>query len=272
MESIPQIPTCCLTSSPRTGTPTGQIGTLASLPCYISSCPPSTTQTPAKSPKLAILILHDLLGYQSPATRLLADSYSRLIPNSTVYIPDLFSGEQLDADAINAGRWGELDMVGFMSRNSRSIREPLVFDCANALREEMGYERIVAVGFCYGGWAALRLGSVRTPLTTLAKPMVDAVVIGHPSLVTNADIEGVVVPMLVLAVEHDPVFTIELKMFLVQNLMERGTDFDFMFFPGVEHGGLVRGDEGKTGERQAMCKARDATSCWIMRVGRLGSV
>jgi dienelactone hydrolase len=267
------IPTCCLKSSPPTSsvtlTSTSHVGTLASLPCYITSAPPSST-SPTNKPKVAILIVHDLLGYTSPPTQHLADSYASLLSSlspdlqTTVYIPDFFGGETLDADAINENRWADLDMAGFMSRNGREQRESSIFACARALREEHGYEKVAAVGFCYGGWAALRLGSRLGE----EKPLVDAVIIGHPSLVTKEDIKGICVPTQILAVEHDPVFTPELKMFIVQNLMERRVAFDFQFFPGVEHGALVRGDEKREKEGEAMKRARDVAVAWMgMAVG-----
>jgi dienelactone hydrolase len=245
---------------------------------------------------LAILIIHDLLGYRSTNTRLLADSYSALLSSSlpatqvSVYIPDLFDGETLDADAINEGRWGDLDMAGFMARNGRETREGKIFECAKALRKEVesmeaggdrgkkvkGKGRVAAVGFCYGGWAALRLGAslaLPSPIPpssssppsspALTKPLVDGVVIGHPSLVTSSDIHNVIVPTQILVVEHDPVFTVELKTLTVSSLMERGVPFDFQFFPGVEHGSLLRGDEEKKGEREAMLRARDAAVAWL---------
>lgn len=252
METSPGIPSCCLKSFPWAGAPTGKITTLANLPCYVA--PPLST-TSSKTTKLAILIIHDLLGYQSPNTRLLADSYASLLPGCTVFIPDFFDGEQLDADAINEGRWEELDMAGFMACNGRAEREEAVFECAKALRKS--HEKVIAVGFCYGGWAALRLGS--------EKELVDAVIIAHPSLVTKEDIEGVVVPTQVLAAERDLVFAVEMKKFAVENLMERSVEFGFEFFPGVEHGGLLRGDEKKPGEREAMCRARDVAVSWMAR-------
>ncbi len=55
-----------------------------------------------------------------------------------------------------------------------------------------------------GGWAAMRLA---------ADPaLVDCVAVAHPSLLTEADIDGVRVPVQVLAPERDHVFTPELKM------------------------------------------------------------
>lgn len=41
---------------------------------------------------------------------------------------------------------GQLDLPGFRSRNSKSIREPEIFSFAKALRTR--YKRIAAIGFC----------------------------------------------------------------------------------------------------------------------------
>ncbi|KAH1605294.1 hypothetical protein KXX21_003450 [Aspergillus fumigatus] len=46
------------------------------------------------NPDVAIIIIHDLLGWTFPNVRLLADHYAREA-NATVYIPDFFGGEVL---------------------------------------------------------------------------------------------------------------------------------------------------------------------------------
>lgn len=70
------------------------------------------------------------------------------------------------------GRWHDLDMAGFSARNSRSIREPQIFTAATTLRSS-GYSKLGAIGFCFGGWAVLRLAQAS---------LVDAIVCAHPEL------------------------------------------------------------------------------------------
>ena len=51
------------------------------------------------------------------------------------------------------------DHDGFTARHSKAIRGPELVACAKALREEHGFKKVGAVGFCFGGWAVLSLGA-----------------------------------------------------------------------------------------------------------------
>jgi hypothetical protein len=162
MASAKGFDTCCFKSFAWDGTPVGHEGTLASNPTYITGSNASA----------AVLFVHDALGWKFGNARLLADHFAKEA-NVTVYLPDFFGGEPLDAQKVMEGRWEELDLEGFKARNSREIREPEIFACAKALREK-GYGKIGTVGYCYGGWAVLRLaseglGSFLVPLLAIIK-------------------------------------------------------------------------------------------------------
>jgi hypothetical protein len=64
---------CCLNGFEWEGTPTGRIDTLASNNAYITG----------DNPDIAVLLIHDLLSWSFPNTRLLADHYAREM-NATV--------------------------------------------------------------------------------------------------------------------------------------------------------------------------------------------
>jgi dienelactone hydrolase len=133
---------CCLKSFSWTGTPSGTESTLSNLPTYITG----------SNPNVAILYVHDALGWRFPNARLLADHFAREA-NATVYMPDFFDGEVLDRAAIFEERWGHIDLPGFMQRNAREIREPEVFAAARELRGM--YKALGTVGYCFGGWAVM---------------------------------------------------------------------------------------------------------------------
>jgi dienelactone hydrolase len=246
--------TCCLKSFAWNGTPTGRIGTLASNKTYIASPASDSNST------LAILIVHDLLGWSFPNVRLLADHYAREA-NATVYVPDFFGGEALPFEPLLAGRFDEVDLPAFRARNSREIREPEIFACARELRKS--HKVTVAVGFCYGGWAVFRLGAAGEED---ARPLVDAIAAAHPSLLTKEDIDNVAVPVQILAPEHDPIFNDELKSYTFASLQRRGVPFDWQHFPGVEHACMTRGDENKPGERAAMERGKNAVVAWAGQI------
>ncbi|KAF7553574.1 hypothetical protein G7046_g7074 [Stylonectria norvegica] len=236
---------CCLKGFEWDGTPTGHTEKLANLDVYVAG----------NSPSAAVLIIHDLLGWSFPNVRLLADHYAREA-NVTAYVPDFFGGEVLPFDIINADRWSELNLPDFFSRNSREIREPEIFACAKALRQN--YAKVGAVGFCYGGWAVFRLGA-----SDNSPPLVDCITAGHPSLLTKADIEGVAVPVQVLAPEIDPAYTLELKRHTFETMLGKKVAFDYQHFPGVHHACLVRGDEHREGEMAAMERGKNAAVAWM---------
>ncbi|KAL2834624.1 Alpha/Beta hydrolase protein [Aspergillus pseudoustus] len=253
------ISNCCLKTFAWDGTPTGRIGKLAANPAYIASDSDSDST-------LAILIVHDLLGWSFPNVRLLADHYAREA-NATVYVPDFFGGETLPFEPLIAGRFDEVDdLPGFRARNAREIREPEIFACAKALRDS--HKTILAVGFCYGGWAVFRLGAPNDDSD--GRPLVDAITAAHPSWLTKEDIDNVVAPVQILAPELDPIFTPELKTHTFESLQRRGVPFDWQHFPGVEHACMTRGDENKPGERAALERGKNAVVAWARQIVRVG--
>ena len=239
------IPSCCLKGFEWEGAPAGRIGKLANNDAYITG----------DNADAAVLIVHDLLGWTFPNVRLLADHYAREA-HATVYVPDFFGGETLPFGPILDEKWDEIDLAGFVARNSRDIREPEIFDCARALRQK--HKKVGAVGFCYGGWAVFRLGAKEHQ-----PPLVDCITAGHPSLLTKKDIDEVAVPVQILAPEIDPVYTAELKTHSFQTITTLGVPFDYQHFPGVEHACFVRGDIRKAGEREAMARGKNAALGWF---------
>lgn len=233
---------CCLRHFSWTGTPTGTESTLASLPTYISH--PNSSSPPDS--KAAVLYVHDALGWTFPNARLLCDHFAREA-NVTVYMPDFFGREVLDREKVLAGKWAELDMEGFQARNARAIREPEILAAARELREK--YAKLGAVGYCFGGWAVLRLG---------AEKLVDCVVCAHPSWVTKDDIDNYsTVPLQFLCPEVDSQFSDDLKFHAFQKLVSR------RIAPGDSDNDCFRSWVGKA-------KMGYRLSGFIFRVWRMG--
>lgn len=151
-------------------------------------------------------------------------------------------------------------MNTFRAQNSRAIREPEIFSCATALRSQ-GFSKIGAIGYCYGGWGVLRLGS----RIDGQPPLVDAVIAGHPSWLVEKDFDDVAVPMQMLAPETDGQLTDELKRYCFEAMVLRKKDvpFEYVHLAGVAHGCLTKGDERVKGEREAMVKGKDAAVDWF---------
>jgi dienelactone hydrolase len=86
-----------------------------------------------------------------------------------------FGGEVVSTDIVrDHKKFEEFDFAGFISRNSKTIREPEIFESAIALRTEHKYARLGTIGFCFGGWAVFRLGALDVDL-------VDCIATAHPT-------------------------------------------------------------------------------------------
>ncbi|KAK4212520.1 Alpha/Beta hydrolase protein [Rhypophila decipiens] len=254
-----KIQPCCLTGFRWSGTPQGE-----EITCYISK-PANASNSPSSSKKRAILQIHDLFGWTFPNNRLLADHYAAET-NSTVYLPDFFDGLVIPSDLIAQEKWDQIDLAGFTAKNSREIREPEVFGWARYLGHELGFEKLGAVGFCFGGWAVFRLASLDQESGGLdqhgdgKRRLVDCISAGHPTWLKESDVDGAStnVGVQVLSTEVDQQFNPQLKAYTFNKLQERGVPFEWVHFPGVGHGCLARGDENIKGEREALVRGKNA--------------
>lgn len=189
------ISSCCVKGFEWAGAPSGRVGKLGSNDAYIVG----------SNKSVAILIIPDLFGWDFVNVRLLADHYAREV-DATVFVPDFFAGDGLPLDLLFAERYNEIDLDGFISRHSRAIREPDIVACAKALKNDHNFGSVSAVGFCYGAWAAFRLGAMDLAGNLRAngsveKPLVDCIAVGHPSMLTTDDIDNISVPVQVSKLE-----------------------------------------------------------------------
>lgn len=148
----------------------------------------------------------------------------------------------------------QIDLPSFLKRNTKDIREPEMHKCCKALRER--HKRLGAVGFCFGGWAAFRLGSKTNNL-------VDCISVAHPSLLTKEEIQDVAVPVQIMAPEIDPMYTPELKAFSLEVLPKSGVPFSYEYFPGLEHAFATRGNRSDPTEVAGMERAKKAAVYWL---------
>jgi dienelactone hydrolase len=158
----------------------------------------------------------------------------------------------------------ELNLDAYLTANSREARSPEIVACARHLRAQ--YSKVGAIGYCYGGWAGFHLASeALNPVDNTQQPLLDCLVIGHPSLLTEADIDAVSprVPVQILAPEVDAMYTPFLKAKTFRVLLVKGVPFEYRHFPRVEHNCFVRGDPEKEGERDAMERGLGAAAGWL---------
>ncbi|KUL84841.1 hypothetical protein ZTR_08235 [Talaromyces verruculosus] len=168
-----------------------------------------------------------------------------------------FGGEVLPTNVLlDENRWNEIDVPGFMGRNTKAIREPEIFGCAKALRSEHGYSSVGAIGFCFGGWAVFRLGAKGIGL-------VDCISTAHPSFLEEKEIREIGVPVQIIAPEHDSQFTNELKAFSSAVIPKSGVPYDYQYFPSLSHGFATRGNPNDKDEMEGMVRAKNAAVLWF---------
>ncbi|KAF2849029.1 dienelactone hydrolase family protein-like protein [Plenodomus tracheiphilus IPT5] len=226
------------------GTSIGKEGTLDNINTYITG----------DNRERAILIITDIFGWKLPNIRIIADHYAKEA-NATVYVPDLFEGEVVDPDALsNPEKAKNFDVMAFIGRHNKDIRWPQIKQHAQTLKSQ--YAKVGTIGFCYGGWAALRLG---------ADPgLIDAVSVAHPSMVDKSEIDGVKVPVQVLAPEHDVQYTQELKAYTLEVLPKAGVPFEYVYFPGLVHGFAARGNPNEPKQKEGLERAKRSAVAWFV--------
>lgn len=238
---------CCLKTFTWGGTPTGKEVKLAGNDSYVAG----------DNKDAAVLFIHDLFGWKYGNIRLLADHYAREA-DVTVYVPDFFGGWVVDWDLVEQERFDKIDLVSMAKENSREVRGPEMEACAKALKSEHGFKKLGAIGFCYGGWAVCHLASKEREA-----PLVDAISMGHPSWLVKDDIANLTVPVQILAPEIDHAFPAELKAYTFETLLKLNLPFDYVHYPGIVHGALVRGSEKVARERESMASAKNSAVAWF---------
>lgn len=71
-----------------------------------------------------------------------------------------FGGEMVPLETMSdPEKRKNFDLGAFLGRNNKDIRYPEITACAKALKQDLGFKKVGAIGFCYGGWAVFRLGA-----------------------------------------------------------------------------------------------------------------
>lgn len=156
----------------------------------------------------------------------------------------------------------KFDIMAFIGRNSKEIRGPAIEASAKELKSQ--YKKVGAIGFCYGGWAVFQLGAK-------GKNLVDAISTAHPSILTKEEVAAVAVPVQILAPEHDPQLTQELKDYCNATIPTLGVDYDYQYFPGLAHGFATRGDSSNKAQKNGLERAKNAAVHWFVQQLHVGA-
>ncbi|KAF2736451.1 dienelactone hydrolase family protein [Polyplosphaeria fusca] len=231
---------CCKSGFAWGGKPEGSETKIAGINSYVTGT----------SKKAAILIVHDIFGWTFTNTRVIADHFAKEA-DATVYLADFFGGEVITVDMMtNPKKQAAFDVAAFLQRNGKEPRWPEIKGVAEALKKE--YPKVGAMGYCYGGWAVFRLGA--------GTGLVDVISTAHPSMLEKSEIDAVKVPVQILAPENDERYLPELKEYSNKVIPTLGVPYEYVYFPGVNHGFAIRGDQSNKLQKESLERAKNSAS------------
>ena len=173
---------------------------------------------------------------------------------------------------VDKAKHPDFDLKGFLGKNNKDRRYPEILASAKALKQEFGFKKVGAIGYCYGGWAVFQLGAkgeydhphhTEILISEPGNNLVDAISTPHPSLLTKEEVNAVGVPVQVIAPEHDPALTPELKEYMNSVIPGLNVEYDYQYFPGVSHGFAARADQNNKLERQSLERAKNVAVAWF---------
>ncbi|KAF8208908.1 Alpha/Beta hydrolase protein [Mycena galopus ATCC 62051] len=184
----------CFRGSVLDGEPTGHISELDGAYFASGGNPES---------KRAIILLTDIFGLKLKNPKILADHFAQHL-KCDVWVPDVFAGKppvnasQLKALPDRAGvKMGFLSTLKTVSvmvpslpslliSNSASVVDGRTISFVNKLQEKKAYDSIGAIGYCFGGAIATRVGGTTS--------LFNSIVLVHPSAPTDAQLKAIKVP------------------------------------------------------------------------------
>ncbi|KAG5850178.1 carboxymethylenebutenolidase homolog [Anguilla rostrata] len=182
---------------------------------------------PASSSEKAIVVIHDIFGWQLANTRYMADL---LASNGYIAIcPDFFVGKE---PWNPSGDWSKFQ-DWLKDKNATNINRE-VDAVLKYLKEKCGAKQVAAVGFCWGGTAVHHLA------------------LRYPQLKAGVSIYGIIrdteddkyqlhVPTLFIFGEKDDIIPLDQVTVLEKRLQEKcPVDFQVKVFPGQTHGFVHR--------------------------------
>ncbi|KAJ7784599.1 Alpha/Beta hydrolase protein [Mycena metata] len=161
--------------------------------------------------KRAIILLTDIFGLPLKNSKILADSFAQHL-GCDVWVPDLFAGhpplrvEQMQGVPERAGLklgffgllkviWGALPSIPALYRNRAAVADPRLISWVEKLQESKKYEKLGAIGYCYGGGVATRVGATTD--------LFQSIVLAHPSPPSDAHLRAIKAPTAWSAAEED---------------------------------------------------------------------
>ncbi|KAK0221939.1 dienelactone hydrolase endo-1-3,1,4-beta-D-glucanase [Armillaria fumosa] len=236
-------------------------GTLSDLNgAYLASGPTGSSH--------AVVLLTDIFGLGLPNPKLLADFFSEQL-GCDVWVPDLFDGEIfLSIPELGGQRpsllgwikiiWIALPTLPAIYRNRASVTDKRIQSFMDKLKSTKKYDKIGAVGYCFGGGTAIRFG---------ATGLFDTLVICHPAKFSMDELKAIKVPSSWVCAEDDMIISHDLRLKAEAAMAERkdGIAYEFRDYKGTTHGFAARPNTDYPEVKEAYENALQQTVEWFKK-------
>ncbi|KAG7443072.1 dienelactone hydrolase endo-1-3,1,4-beta-D-glucanase [Guyanagaster necrorhizus] len=226
----------CFKGEILAGEPTGTISIQGAY--YAQSSEPSTR---------AVLLLTDIFGLRLKNSKILADFFAEQL-KCDVWVPDLFDGkppvevhemkipervgEKIGFFGYLTFFWIFLKRFPLVIRSRPSVVDQRVTTFINALKAEKKYEKLGAVGYCFGGAVAVRIGATN---------LFDTIVVCHPGGLSTEQFKALKVPSSWACAEEDMGFKPAARAAAEAELAGRKGKPNFVEYEFIDHKGTTHG-------------------------------
>ncbi|RPA83892.1 alpha/beta-hydrolase [Ascobolus immersus RN42] len=186
----------------------------------------ATPQTTASEPTSIILLIPDIYGHNSTATKTLAQKISTL-SNLIVVVPDVFEGEPIPEGGAPSFP------PGWQDRHGPAQVERVLDLTLAEVKRRWGEVKVGATGYCFGGRYVFRY---------LSAGKIAAGVAAHPSSTTIDEIVGAKGPIQIATAATDPSFPPAIRQQAEAALAEK-VPYEMNTYGGVGHGFAVRASD-----------------------------
>lgn len=149
----------------------------------------------------------------------------------------------------------DFDFQDWFSKNSPDVRMPSVLECSRELRKQ--YSWVGFAGYCWGGSVGFKIASRH------CSGLFDCVSVAHPVSPTEGEVRSISVAFQIIAPEHDPTFTQELKNLCNKEIPKIGVPYLYYHFPGMTHGFATKCVDSKASEKGALERVKNAVVLWM---------
>ncbi|KAF9049633.1 dienelactone hydrolase endo-1,3,1,4-beta-D-glucanase [Hymenopellis radicata] len=214
------------------------VGSISTNGAYFSPAPSGTS-------KAAVVLLTDAFGLDLNNPKVMADLFAKEL-DCDVWVPDLFDGRPPTPERAGdkMSFWAKLQLFFlilkrlpvFIFRCRPSLVDKRITDLVSKIQANKKYEKIGAVGYCFGGSAAIRLGPTG---------VFNTLVIAHPGGFSFKDVEALNVPSSWACAEEDMSFSPEKRLkaeVIIAAKKEKNPslDYEFIDYKGTTHGFAAR--------------------------------